>query len=306
MNAVRLVIALGGNALLRRGEAPTIAQQQAHVAAAAAALAELAREHALVLTHGSGPQIGYLAALAETGPDAAPYPLDVLGAESAGFIGYLLEQALLARIPGRPLATVLCQVEVDANDPAFGTPTKPIGPLYDETTARRLARERGWAIAIDGHGWRRVVASPQPRAIVELASLRILIEHGVLVIAVGGGGIPVIRLADGGVRGVPAVIDKDLASALLACEVAADALILLTDVAAVYDEWDSAQPRAIGRCSVRALRERSFAAGSMAPKVDAACRFVERTGRRAAIGALEDAVAVVAGVAGTQITADHC
>jgi carbamate kinase len=265
-------------------------------------LAALAREHTLVLTHGNGPQIGYLAALAESEPVLPPYPLDVLGAESAGFIGYLLEQALLAAAPGRPLATVLSQVEVDACDPAFAQPSKPIGPVYDETTAARHARERGWMIGPDRGGWRRLVASPEPRAIVALASVRILLDHGVLVITLGGGGIPVCRALDGSLHGVAAVIDKDLASALLACELCADALIFLTDVAAVFDEWGSAYPRAIGRVTPRALRERRFAAGSMGPKVEAACRFVERTGQRSAIGALGEAAAVVAGRAGTQIT----
>jgi carbamate kinase len=300
---VRLVIALGGNALLRRGEPLEAEVQRRNVARAADALAALARSHEIVVTHGNGPQVGLLALQAEAYREVAPYPLDVLGAESEGLIGYMIEQELAARLPGREVATLLTQVEVDPEDPAFARPTKPIGPRYDRATGEKLSARLGWRVAPDGGGARRVVPSPEPRAIVELATIRILVEARVLVICAGGGGIPVVRDAAGARRGVAAVIDKDLASALLARELRADGLVMLTDVAAVYEHWSTPRQRAIERTTPAALHAMTFAPGSMAPKVEAACRFVEGTRGFAAIGALEDAEAIVAGRAGTRVDA---
>jgi carbamate kinase len=299
---VRLVIALGGNALLRPGERPEASVQRANVRAAAGAVAELAREHSVVVTHGNGPQIGWLALQAEASA-ARPDPLDVLGAESEALIGYLIEQELAPLLPGRELATLLTQVEVDPEDPAFRAPTKPIGPLLAEDRARALARERGWSVAAVPGGFRRVVPSPEPRRIRELGVIRRLVVDGVTVICAGGGGIPVVSTAGGGLRGVEAVVDKDLTAALLAVALEADALLLLTDVDSVYDDWPEPARRPLRRATPAALRARRFAPGSMGPKVEAACRFAEATGRDAAIGALADAARVLAGEAGTRVGA---
>ncbi len=295
----RIVAALGGNALLRRGESPDAATQQRNIDTAVRALAALAQQHELVVTHGNGPQVGLLALQSAAYGDVAPYPLDVLGAESEGMIGYLVEQGLENALPGRRVATLLTQVVVDAGDPAFARPTKPIGPVYDAETAATLARERRWAVAADGPGFRRVVASPEPREIVELEAIRLLVEAGIVVVCTGGGGIPVTR--NGALHGVEAVIDKDLAAALLAAELGADFLLLLTDVAAVEADWGSPSARPIREAAPAELRASTFAAGSMGPKVEAACRFVERTGGTAGIGALADAGEIVAGRRGTII-----
>jgi carbamate kinase len=293
---VLVVAALGGNALLRRGEQPTLEAQRANVEAAAAALRPLAAACELVVTHGNGPQVGLLALQAEAVVDLPPYPLDVLGAESEGMIGYLLEQALRNALPGRTVATVLTQVVVSADDPAFVAPSKPIGPVYPERRARVLAGERGWTVAPDGEWFRRVVPSPEPLEIVELDTIRALLAEGVLPVCAGGGGIPVARDADGELHGVEAVIDKDLAAELLARSIGAARLLLLTDVPAV--EWEG-EP--LGQVSPRELRRLRFAPGSMGPKVEAACRFAERTGGIASIGALEEAADLLAGRAGTRV-----
>ena len=298
---MRVVVALGGNALLRRGEPADVATQRANVATAAAVIAELAREHEVVVTHGNGPQVGLLALQNEAFADVAPYPLDVLGAESEGMIGYLLDQQLTNELGGRPVATLLTQVLVSADDPAFDAPSKPIGPVYDAATAERLAAERGWSVAPDGDAYRRVVPSPEPLSIVELTALRLLVEAGVLVVCVGGGGIPVVVDEAGVMRGVEAVIDKDLTACLLAGLLGADALLMLTDVAYVEDGWGTAEAVPLRSATVAWLRSVRFAAGSMAPKVEAGCRFVERTGGVAAIGALEDASALLRGESGTLI-----
>jgi carbamate kinase len=292
------VVALGGNALLRRGEDPTADVQRRRAGQAMKAIAELARGHDVVLTHGNGPQVGLLALQASAYAPVPPYPLDVLGAETEGMIGYVLEQELGNRLPGRSVVTVLTQVVVDRRDPAFRTPTKPIGPVYTEEEARVVERDRGWRIARDGGHFRRVVASPEPLAIVELSAIRMLVDAGALVVCAGGGGIPVVR-DDGILRGVEAVIDKDLAAELLARSLAADVLLMLTDVEAVISDWGTPDARPIGRTTPAELRALEFASGSMGPKVEAACRFVEATGGRAAIGALEDAGAILAGEAGT-------
>ena len=300
---MRIVIALGGNALLRRGEPAEAAVQRRNVATAVTAIAELAADHEVIVTHGNGPQVGLLALQGDAYDAVAPYPLDVLGAESEGQIGYVLEQALVNALGGRPVATLLTQVIVDLDDPGFAHPTKPIGPIYDRETAERLAVERGWAIAPDGPHYRRVVPSPEPRSIVELEPLRVLVEAGVLVVCVGGGGIPVSVDINGRLNGVEAVIDKDLAAALLARGLDADALLLLTDVPIVEADWGTPHARPIENASPSELRRMSFAEGSMGPKIEAACRFAEATHHVAGIGALADAREILRGNRGTTISA---
>ena len=300
---MRVVIALGGNALLRRGEPADAATQRRNVAIAVEAIADLAQDHEVIVTHGNGPQVGLLALQGDAYDAVAPYPLDVLGAETEGMIGYLLDQELVNALGGRPVATLLTQVIVDRYDPAFARPTKPIGPVYDRETAERLAAERGWVIAPDGSSHRRVVASPEPRSIVELATLRLLVETGVVVVCVGGGGIPVAVDLEGRLHGVEAVIDKDLAAALLARGLGADALLMLTDVPAVQAGWGTSQARDLGDVSARELRTMSFAEGSMGPKIEAACRFAEATQRLAGIGGLADARAILQGRRGTRVNA---
>jgi carbamate kinase len=299
-----VVLALGGNALLRRGE-PLEAELQRRnlLAAVAHSIGPLARAHDVVVTHGNGPQIGLLALQGAAYPAVRPYPLDVLGAESEGMIGYMIEQALAKELPGHELASLLTQVEIDPADPAFAAPVKPIGPIYDAEQRDRLERETGWRFVKDGAGWRRAVPSPMPQRILEINAIKLLVRGGATVICAGGGGIPVVTGEDGARRGVEAVIDKDHSAALLAEELAADALLLLTDVPAVWTRWPMAQGVPIGRISAAALRRIAFAPGSMAPKVAAACRFVERTGRMAGIGALGDAEAILAGTAGTIVSA---
>lgn len=296
----RIVAALGGNALLRRGEPLEANLQRANVRRAVAALATVANNNPLVVTHGNGPQVGLLALQAAALSGIAPYPLDVLGAESEGMIGYLLEQEFRNVLPGRDVATLLTQVVVNPADSAFANPTKPIGPVYTEEEARRLAAAHGWAIAPDVKGFRRVVASPEPLQILELATIRVLIDVGVLVVCTGGGGIPVL-IADGVLRGVEAVIDKDLAAARLAEDIGAGLLVLLTDVPGVFREPGRADS-IMRQARPADLRSMTLPAGSMGPKAEAACRFVERTGGRAVIGALEDAAGLVAGTAGTQVS----
>jgi carbamate kinase len=297
---VRLVVALGGNALLRRGEPAEAAIQRQRVLDAASALAALAQEHELVITHGNGPQVGLLALEAAAYEDVAPYPLDVLGAESQGMIGYLLGQELQNQLPDREVAVVLTQVLVDADDPAFASPAKPIGPVYDETEARRQAGFHDWTVARDGASWRRVVPSPKPREIVEFDSIRRLLTCRTVVVCAGGGGVPVV-CDEGRLHGVEAVIDKDLTAALLAERIGADRLVIATDVEGVVRNWGQPGAEPIGATTPEELRALRFAAGSMGSKVDAACSFVERTGFPASIGALEDLASVAAGRAGTQI-----
>jgi carbamate kinase len=299
---MRVVIALGGNALLRRGQPLEAEIQQRNVRSAAAALAEVAAEHDLVVTHGNGPQVGLLALQALAYREVRPYSLDVLGAESEGMIGYFIERELANVLPGRPLATLLTQVEVDPADPAFAAPTKPIGPVYGEGEASRLRERLGFAMARDGAGFRRVVPSPEPLRILEIEAIRLLVQAGVIVVCAGGGGIPV-KATSQGFAGVGAVIDKDLSASLLADELGAAALLLLTDVAAVEAGWRTPRARRIRMASPEGLRAESFEPGTMAPKVEAAARFVERTGGFAAIGALTDAAAILRGEAGTLVRA---
>jgi carbamate kinase len=293
---MRLVVALGGNALLRRGEHADYSVQFAHVAQAAGALAPLAG-HELVVTHGNGPQVGLLALESERDTDLAnPYPLDVLGAETQGMIGYLLVQGL--RAVGLDAACLICRTVVRADDPAFADPSKFVGSAYDQRTAQKLAEERGWQIRQDGDFWRRVVPSPEPVELLELPLIRTLLSPDRVLVCAGGGGIPVRQ--DG--PGVEAVVDKDLTASLLARALDADTLLLLTDVDAVYADFGTPDARPLRRTTVGELRSERFAAGSMGPKVEAACRFVEATGRPAAIGRLEDAEAVLSGDAGTTVS----
>jgi carbamate kinase len=300
---VLIVVALGGNALARRGEALDVETQRRNVKTAARVIAELAREHQVVVTHGNGPQVGLLALQAYTALDAAP-PLDVLGAESDGMIGYLLEQAVGNEAPERDVATLLTQVVVEADDPAFRHPTKPIGPVYDEESANALAARMRWTVAPDGELWRRVVSSPEPRDIVELRTIDLLVDGGVIVICAGGGGVPVVLDDVGGLRGVEAVVDKDASSALLAGLLGADRLLLLTDVSGVELDWGTPDATLVRRARPAALDALHFAAGSMGPKVEAACRFASEPGRVAVIGALDDGAALLTGDAGTTISLD--
>jgi carbamate kinase len=301
---MRVVVALGGNALLKRGEPMTAENQRANVRAAAPSLAAVASEHQLVLSHGNGPQVGLLALQAAAYTDVDPYPLDVLGAQTEGMIGYVLEQELgNAMPPDAPLATLLTMVQVDPADPAFENPTKFVGPIYTQDQADALAAQKSWVFKPDGDSWRRVVPSPQPRHIFEIQPIRWLLDHGVVLICAGGGGVPTMFLpaAETTLVGVEAVIDKDLASELLAREVQAELFVMATDVEAVYADWGTPQQRPLGRVTAEELRRGEFPAGSMGPKVDAACRFVEATGGRAAIGALTQIQQIVEGEVGTQV-----
>ena len=299
--SVRLVVAFGGNALLRRSEPPDAEHQLHNVAIAIEDLVALAAHHQLVVTHGNGPQVGLLALQAAAYSDVAPYPLDMLGAESEGLVGYVLEQALGSRLPDQKIATLLTQVEVAGDDPAFYMPTKPIGPTYAFQEAERLRRERGWSFVRDTSGMRRVVASPTPLRIRELAVIQLLVDAGVIVICAGGGGIPVVIDAYGWVKGVEAVIDKDLSAALLAEELGADGLLMLTDVDGIYEHWGSPGSRRLVCAPPAAISPLGLPAGSMGPKAEAASRFASRTGHCAYIGALGHGVEILAGQAGTCI-----
>ena len=300
-----VTVALGGNALARRGEPITAAVQQQNIERAVAALLPVLRSSwRIVLTHGNGPQVGVLLLETEADEAAGPYPLDILGAESEGMVGYLLEQELRRRLPHRPIATLLTQTAVDPDDPSLTTPRKPVGPLYDELTARRLKAERGFDIAPDTGGWRRVVPSPRPVAILQEASIGLLVAAGVTVIASGGGGVPVVLDEDGRPRGIQGVVDKDLAAVVLARAVGADMLLLLTDVDCVYSGFGTPDARAIEQLDAdqaRALLDSGeLGAGSMSPKVQAAAEFAE-SGGTTIIASLEHASEAIAGRSGTRI-----
>jgi carbamate kinase len=307
---MRIVVALGGNALLRRGQDLTAENQRTNARAACRALAPVALAHELVIAHGNGPQVGLLALQGSAYTAVETYPLDVLGAQTEGMIGYMIEQELGNELPfDRPLATLLTMIEVDGDDPAFANPTKPIGPLYDAAESARLAAERGWAFKPDGDSQRRVVPSPAPKRIFEIHAIEALLRQGTVVICAGGGGIPT-RYTDEPVPagrrlvGVEGVIDKDLASALLATDLHADMLVIVTDVDAVYAGWGTPDQRPIRHATPAQLQEREFAEGSMGPKVRAACAFVEQTGGRAAIGSIRETQALVAGTTGTIVSLD--
>ncbi|GFG50317.1 carbamate kinase [Mycolicibacterium agri] len=299
---MRIVIALGGNAILQRGQPMTADNQRTNIRAAAEHIASVAADNEIIIAHGNGPQVGLLALQAAAYQDVAPYPLDVLGAQTEAMIGYVIEQELGNLVPAtRSLATILTMIEVDPADPAFDNPTKPIGPVYDEATARRLAADSGWVIAPDGGRFRRVVPSPKPRRIFEIGPIRTLVESGTIVICAGGGGIPTVYDEGGKLRGVEAVIDKDLASALLATDLEADLLVIATDVEGVYTDFGTPEENRLSQVTPDELERYEFPAGSMGPKVEAACGFARTTGREAVIGALTDITAIVGGAAGTRV-----
>jgi carbamate kinase len=303
-----VVTALGGNALLRRGEPMTAENQRRNICIAAEALAPVAMKHQLVVGHGNGPQVGLLALQGAAYGKVETYPLDILGAETEGMVGYMIEQELGNLMPfERPFATLLTMIEVDPADPAFKNPTKFIGPVYDKAESDRIAKEKGWIFKQDGDKWRRVVPSPEPKRIFELRPIKWLLEHNTIVIAAGGGGIPTMYQpgAQRKLVGIECVIDKDLATELLARELDADLYVMLTDAEAVYVDWGKPTQKAIRRASPAALAKMQFAAGSMGPKVDAACRFVKATGKSAAIGALADLNKIIAGDAGTTVSAQE-
>jgi len=301
---VRIVIALGGNALLQRGQPMTADNQRANIRVAAERIAAIAPGHEIVVAHGNGPQVGLLALQSAAYPDVAPYPLDVLGAQTEAMIGYVIEQELGNLLPAdQQLATLLTMIEVDRNDPAFDHPTKPIGPVYDRETAERLRAVSGWTIAADGDKFRRVVASPKPLRIFEIRPIRSLVDHGVIVICAGGGGIPTMYDQHGDLRGVEAVIDKDLASALLAEQLDAELLVIATDVDGVYTGWGTPDQTRLGRVTPDELAGLDLPAGSMGPKVQAACDFTRSTGNEAVIGSLTDITEIVDGTAGTRVRA---
>ena len=297
------MVALGGNALLERGQKPDADVQERNVATAVAALAPLAATHELVVTHGNGPQVGVLALQSASDPHlTTPYPFDVLGAQTQGMIGYWLLQAMQNALPGRQVAAIINQTLVAADDPAFANPTKFVGEVYGEQEAHDVAAARGWSVRPDGDLWRRVVGSPTPQRVVETRLIRLLLESGAVVVCAGGGGVPVIRNEEGHLEGVEAVVDKDLTAEVLAEALDADVLLVLTDVPCVVHGFGTPAATPIRRATPAALRREEFPAGSMGPKVAAVCRFVEMTGGVAAIGRLEDAVEILAGSAGTIVT----
>ncbi|MGF6399016.1 carbamate kinase [Pseudomonas frederiksbergensis] len=300
---MRIVVALGGNALLRRGEPMTADNQRTNIRIATEQIAKVHPGNQLVIAHGNGPQVGLLSLQAAAYTQVSAYPLDVLGAETEGMIGYIIEQELGNLLDFEvPFATLLTQVEVDPNDPAFQHPSKPIGPVYTKAEAEKLAAEKGWAIAPDGDKFRRVVASPKPKHIFEIRPIKWLLEKGSIVICAGGGGIPTMYGASGKLQGVEAVIDKDLCSALLAEQLESDLLVIATDVNAAFIDFGKPTQKAIAQAHPDEMEKLGFAAGSMGPKVQAACEFARHTGKTAVIGSLSDIEAIVQGKAGTRIS----
>jgi carbamate kinase len=302
---MRVVVALGGNALLRRGQELNAENQRENIRLAASELAVVHEHHQLIIAHGNGPQVGLLALMDAAYTAVDPYPLDVLGAETVGMIGYMIEQELGNIVPlDDHIVTVLTQILVDPDDPAFENPSKPVGPIYNEAEAERLHREKGWSMLPDGKFFRRVVPSPLPKRIIEINSIRMLVEYGVVVICAGGGGIPTAYDENRKLYGVEAVIDKDLASGLLARDLEAEMFVMLTDVSNVYAGFGTDRQRAIRAAHPEALEAMGFAAGSMGPKVKGACKFVRETGRPSAIGNLSDLEEILEGKAGTLISRD--
>ena len=300
---MRIVIALGGNALLRRGEDMTAENQRKNIQIAVKSLAPIVENNELIISHGNGPQVGLLSLQSAAYKEVDDYPLDVLGAQTEGMIGYMIEQELGNLLPIEiPIASILTMVEVDPEDPAFSNPTKPIGPIYTKEEAEELQKVRGWEIKMDGKDWRRVVASPEPHRIFELRPIHWLLEKGTVVICAGGGGIPTIYNKDGKLEGVEVVIDKDRASSLLAFELDADLLIMATDTDGVYTDWGGDSQEIISKTTPEEIGQYTFDKGSMGPKVEAACTFVERSGQRAVIGSLNDLKKMVDNLAGTQFT----
>ena len=304
---MRIVIALGGNALLRRSDPMTTEVQRRNVRIAAEAIAPLAEQHSILIVHGNGPQVGLLSLQAEAYDGAEPYPLDVLDAGTQGMIGYLIQQELRSELPPeRQVVTLLTMIVVDPSDAAFANPTKFVGPVYPQATADALAAKKGWTFRQDGHAWRRVVPSPEPRQVLEIEPITWLLERDAVVICAGGGGIPTMipSTGPGELVGVEAVIDKDFAGELVAEDVGADLLVMATDVDGVYLDWGTAEQRRLDSVTPGDLSRHGFAAGSMGPKVEAAARFVTKTGKRASIGALADIAEIVAGRAGTSVVAE--
>ncbi len=298
---MRIVIALGGNALLRRGEEMTAENQRENIRIAAKVLAPIIEKHEVVISHGNGPQVGLLSLQSAAYKEVEEYPLDILGAQTQGMIGYMIEQELGNHLPVEiPIASILTMVEIDPEDTAFSNPTKPIGPIYDEKEARDLAKLKGWNIKQDGDYWRRVVPSPEPHRIFQLRPIHWLLEKGTVVICAGGGGIPTSYKDNGKLEGVEVVIDKDRASSLLAFELEADLLIMATDTDGVYIDWGGESEKIISKTTPEEISKYSFDKGSMGPKVEAACSFVERSGQRAVIGSLKDIEKMVSGISGTQ------
>lgn len=302
---MRVVVALGGNALLQRGQVMSAGNQRENIRVAAVQLAEIHKNHELIIAHGNGPQVGLAALMDAAYTEIEPYPLDVLGAETIGMIGYVIEQELGNVIPYEDnIVTVLTQVLVDPDDPAFHDPSKPVGPAYDKAEAQRLQKEKGWAMAADGPFFRKVVPSPLPQRIIEINAIRLLVDHGIVVICAGGGGIPTAYDNDHKLYGVEAVIDKDLAAGLLSRELGAEMFVMLTDVACVYAGFGTPQQRAIRAAHPDAIEDLDFAAGSMGPKIRGACKFVRETGHSSAIGQLAALMEIMSGNAGTLISND--
>ncbi|MGF1788320.1 carbamate kinase [Photobacterium swingsii] len=297
-----IVVAVGGNALLQRGELMSYENQKSNIAVATQALAKLSEAYRVVIVHGNGPQVGLLALQNLAYADAPPYPLDVLGAETQGMIGYMMAQGLQQALPNGKVSTVLTQIEVDANDPAFDEPNKFIGPVYDHETAQQKATQYGWSIKADGEYWRRVVPSPMPQKIVELDGIRTLLAADHTVICCGGGGCPVINAGEEfGYQGVEAVIDKDLSAAVLAKQLGAEHYLILTDGEYVCVDWGTPNEKALHQISVEDIQQYTFAAGSMAPKVEACCEFATATKGIGHIGSLHKASEIMANQSGTHI-----
>ncbi|MFV8906284.1 MULTISPECIES: carbamate kinase [Serratia] len=296
-----LVIALGGNALLKRGAVLSAENQYQSIALIADAIGKLAKKYRIAIVHGNGPQVGLLALQNLAYRDVPPYPLDILVAESQGMIGYMLAQQLGAFHPAQPVSTLLTRVLVDSEDPAYREPSKFIGPVYEPQQQAELEQKYGWSMKLDGKYLRRVVPSPEPKKIVDIEAINLLLAKNHIVICNGGGGVPMVASAQGMI-GSEAVIDKDLASALLAEALDADHLVILTDADAVYQHWGTPQQKAIRSATPQELAPMAVADGSMGPKIMAVSRFVQRSGKVAHIGALQDIESVLAGTAGTLIT----
>ncbi|CCQ13537.1 Carbamate kinase [Rhodococcus sp. AW25M09] len=299
---MRIVVAVGGNALLRRGERPDAAAQLDHIRSAAIALAPIIADHEVIVCHGNGPQVGLLAR--ESTADTSltrPYPLDALVAQTQGMIGYWLSQALRNAGVVKPIVNLTTQVCVDPDDPAFAVPTKFVGPMYTRAQAEAVVDQHGWSVAVDGSGWRRTVPSPKPVRMIEKYSINTLLEAGSVVVCGGGGGVPVVEAASGELNGIEAVIDKDWTAAIMALDCGARRLLILTDVPAVVDHFGTAQEIPLHNVYVDELITTDFAEGSMAPKIEACCAFSSASGYPAMIGSLDDAQNVLAGISGTII-----